>query len=508
MPNPAYNIKTALDAFGIELAIDLQTGRLINDSRQVSTGDVFCAVIGSQGDGRKFIDQAILSGASLVLAQCHHKQQHGNTITRKLTDDSGCDIAIEIVQFYQLDELLFEFASQYYAEPLSHLKVVGVTGTNGKTSTTQFVASMLETLGSSTAVIGTTGAGKINNLTPLNNTTPGATELNHLLAGFVEQNIENVAMEVSSHALEQGRISAKHIDVAVFTNLSRDHLDYHQTMEAYAEAKFGLFSQCANQVAVINGDDGYGQQWLETLTQPTIVFGKTEVVKAAKRFVYASSIALTNQGVNFDVETESASASVSCSLLGEFNVDNLLAAIGALLALGYPLDAIVPTVTDVLPSIGRMESFIAKGKALAVVDYAHTPDALENALNSCRKHCEGELWVVFGCGGDRDKGKRAQMGEAAERFADHVVITNDNPRSEAPELIANDILSGCEHPERITVMLDRKQAVASTLAHAKPNDIVLLAGKGHENTITIGTNVIEYSERGLVQSIYQTGERA
>ncbi|NMP32041.1 UDP-N-acetylmuramoyl-L-alanyl-D-glutamate--2,6-diaminopimelate ligase [Thalassotalea sp. M1531] len=508
MPNTVstFNIAKALSQFDIEIEYTC-SNQITNDSRQVTHGDVFCAVIGSESDGRQFIDQAIAAGAVLVIAQCHHQQQHGNVISRSVESISGEVLTAQIVQFYELNEKLFELAAHYYHQPVNELSLIGVTGTNGKTSTTQIIASLLEHCGKKSAVIGTTGAGSLNSLAPIANTTPGPTELNHLMAGFVEQKIQHVAMEVSSHALDQGRILPSQLDVAVFTNLSRDHLDYHQTMEEYAAAKFSIFSGSAGQTAIINGDDVYGQQWLTLINQPSYVYGRSGQVKTYEQFVYGSNISLSEHGITFTIETSTDQVEVTTQLLGMFNIDNLLAAIATMLALGFSLKDISPAIEKVEPSQGRMEAYSTIGMATAVVDYAHTPDALENALMACREHCQGELWVVFGCGGDRDKGKRAQMGAIAEKYAEHVVITNDNPRSEAPELIANDILSGCSHTEKITVMLDRKQAVRSAIAHAKAEDLVLLAGKGHENNIEIAGQIIEYSERAVVKSLYQAGER-
>jgi len=500
-----FDISKTLAAFDISIE-KITTARLTNDSRKVKENDVFCAVIGTEIDGRQFIEKAIESGAALVIAQCHHKQQHGNKIHRKVTLDNGNKRSATIVQFYQLADKLAEFSSLYYQTPQKKLTLIGVTGTNGKTSTSQIIARLLSQLGKKSAVIGTTGAGEVEHLQPLANTTPGPTELMQLMAEFVKQNISHVAMEVSSHALDQGRFQTKDLAVAIFTNLSRDHLDYHQTMEEYAAAKFAIFSNQPDQVAVINADDEYGKQWLSALKQPCIAFGMQASVKEYDKFVHAENIKHTENGMTFTVTTQDACFDVDTQLLGDFNVENLIASIACIVALDVDLPTLLPAIANVKPSDGRMETFNAPNKPTTVVDYAHTPDALKNALVACRRHCEGALWVVFGCGGDRDKGKRAQMGAIAQQYADHVVITNDNPRSEAPELIANDILSGCTHTEKITVMLDRKQAVRSSIAHAKANDLVLLAGKGHENNIEIAGKVIEYSERAVVNDLYQVGE--
>ncbi|WP_448212885.1 UDP-N-acetylmuramoyl-L-alanyl-D-glutamate--2,6-diaminopimelate ligase [Colwellia sp. MEBiC06753] len=508
IPNnlPEHAISQALAAFDIEFS-PMATGDLVNDSRQIKAGDIFCAVIGSASDGRQFIEKAIAAGARLILAQCHHSQQHGNMIERSVEQADGTINTAKIIQFYNLATRLFDLAAIYYQNPQQQLTLIGVTGTNGKTSTSQMIASLLNTCQHKAAVIGTTGAGMIENLTPIANTTPGPTELNQLMASFVEQDISHVAMEVSSHALEQQRIQAGQFAVAVFTNLTREHLDYHQTMAAYAQAKFEIFSGQQSQVAVINADDDYGQVWLKQLEQPVIAYGRSEKIARYARFVQASDIELSAHGISFTINTEHESVKANSQLLGMFNVDNALAAVATLLALDIPLARIAQAISQLTPSAGRMETYFADNKPTAIVDYAHTPDALENALVACQQHCQGELWVVFGCGGDRDKGKRPQMGSIAERYAQHVIITNDNPRSEAPELIAHDILSGCTRTEKITVMLDRNQAVRSTLIHAKPNDVVLLAGKGHESNIDIAGKIIEYNERAVVSQFYQGGEQ-
>ncbi len=498
MHKDAYSIADALALFDINVP-DVESSALVNDSRLVGEHAIFCAVMGSQADGRQYIDLAIGAGAPMVIAQCHSAAQHGNVIERV-----GQNGKVSIVQFFELDKHLSTLAQCYYGYPHHALKMVGITGTNGKTSTSQMVANCFSALSQQSAVIGTIGAGQIGALIPTVNTTPGPTELNALLAKFVQEGTKVVAMEVSSHALDQHRVSPEMMDIAVFTNLSRDHLDYHNTMDEYAKAKFKLFTGTKSQVAVINGDDAFGNSWLTQLNdqQDVIAFGRTDRIAHYARYVKAKNVTCTTHGLSFTLETEKASFEVTSKLMGDFNVDNLLAATGVLRAADIAVEDIVRILPNIQACDGRMEAFSLTDKATCVVDYAHTPDALENALKACRQHCEGKLWVVFGCGGDRDQGKRALMGEIAERLANHVVLTNDNPRNEAPEMIVSNILSGCQHPEKITVILDRSQAVTSTLANAAPQDMVLLAGKGHENTIQIGSNIIQYSERELVMSIY------
>ena len=499
MPNHSrFSINLALNVFNVTANIELTENserQLVNDSRLVKTGDIFAATLGSVSDGRNYIEKAISLGAELIIAQTEVAKEHGKVI--KINN-------IDVVYFYQLNEHLFSLSSLYYLQPSKKLVSIGITGTNGKTTTSQIVSQLLEFCGKSCAVIGTTGAGKLNALMPIANTTPGPTELNKLLSEFVNNDITHVAMEVSSHALEQNRVISSVIDIAVFTNLSRDHLDYHQTMEKYAAAKFKIFAQSPKQVAVINGDDDVAKQWLETLNaqQPVYVYGLSESIKNNACYAMASAIRNTSSGVEFLLNTHLGNITINSALMGAFNISNLLASVAVLLSQGYSLVEITSAISGLSPVIGRMEVFSANNKPTAIVDYAHTPDALENALIACKEHCKGELWVVFGCGGDRDKGKRSLMGMIAEKNADHVVITNDNPRTENPDNIAADVVSGCEFPKKIKVELDRKQAVLNTISNAGINDTVLFAGKGHENYILMGTEKHYYNERELLQSIY------
>jgi len=482
-----------------DLALLENCHAIVNDTRELSENDVFCAVIGAQQDGREYIDQAIKLGSSVVLIECTSALQHGEITKARVGNNSALAI-----KFFQLNYHLFSLCQLYYQEPQKEIKMIGVTGTNGKTSTCQIITKLLEANQQSCAVIGTLGAGKVNALTPIANTTPGATELHQYLNEFKAEGIANVAMEVSSHALSQRRITNNIIDIAVFTNLTRDHLDYHLTMDAYSAAKKEIFTGNSNQIAILNGDDQQAQQWLANWNeqQTCIVYGKKIKADQYKQYILANNIHHTIHGTSFDLITHLGKQAIKSPFLGDFNIDNLLAAIAVLMAKKIDLSTIAQTVSQLTPVIGRMESYSYAQLPMAVVDYAHTPDALKNALIACRMHCQGELWVVFGCGGDRDKGKRALMGEIAEKLADHITITNDNPRGEAPELIATDIIAGCAHPEKITVMLDRKQAVLSTLVKAKTGDLVLLAGKGHEKTIIIGDKSVDYSERNVVQQFY------
>jgi UDP-N-acetylmuramoyl-L-alanyl-D-glutamate--2,6-diaminopimelate ligase len=315
-------------------------------------------------------------------------------------------------------------------------------------------------------------------------------------------------MEVSSHALEQKRVTGSIFDIAVFTNLSRDHLDYHGTMADYAAAKRQLFTHNEKQVAVLNGDEKQTQGWLKNW--PSLnnlwVYGRSELVRQQPKFVSCGEVKHHNQGVDFTLKTHLGDIDIQSALLGDFNIDNLLAVIAVLLIEEISLGTIAEKVSRVKAISGRMEAFSAQGAPTAGVDYAHTPDALEKALIACRQHCHGELYVVFGCGGDRDKGKRPLMAQVAQQYADKMIVTNDNPRTESPENIIEDVLAGLTDKMKANVIVDRKKAVQHTLENAQSNDVVLLAGKGHENYIILGQNKIDYNERQIVKNFFDKFE--
>ena len=506
-PSRQFMIQLLYD-FAIKLPDDFtQTNRLgdlTNDSRQLNSGDVFCAIIGHVVDGRKYISGAINQGASLVLAECADKNDHGNIVFQQ-------DVAV--VSFYQLNKKLFNFASTYYQKPQANMTMIGITGTNGKTSTSQLLGQILTRCQKPCAIIGTNGTGMVDNLQTIENTTPSATDLVQLFNQFNKQKITHLAMEVSSHALEQGRINGNAFDIAVFTNLSRDHLDYHGSMTDYAAVKRQLFIHNDKQVAVLNADDSQVKTWLKTWpeNQKNLwLYGRSDLVRNSNQFVSCHAIEHHNQGVNFILNTHLGDIKIHSPLLGDFNIDNLLAVIAVLLIEGISLDDISQKITGIKAIAGRMEAFSVKpslsttfATPTAVVDYAHTPDALEKALKACRQHCYGSLYVLFGCGGDRDKGKRALMAQVAEKHADYLVITNDNPRTEAPMSIIDDILKGLTPQAQHKVIVDREQAVLATLKKATGDDVVLLAGKGHEDYIILGKEKIDYNERKIVMEFFK-----
>jgi UDP-N-acetylmuramoyl-L-alanyl-D-glutamate--2,6-diaminopimelate ligase len=511
MPKQQNKIVAVLNRFGINLAdifSDNTTegllGDLHNDSRAIKSGDIFCAIIGSAQDGRVYTQIAVNNGASLIISECESELDHGKLSRLKNTNDKE----IIVVNFYQLNNALFSLSKLFYGNPQSQMSMIGITGTNGKTSTSQLLGQLLSSLNMPCGIIGTNGYGLVDALTPLNNTTPSATDLHQIFSQFIDNKVTCVAMEASSHALEQGRVYADLFDIALFTNLSRDHLDYHSTMAEYAAAKKRIFTGDSSQIAVLNGDDKQAQQWLNTWPAQQIVwvFGKEKQHNANQYYVQASNIVHSEQGVSFTLNTHLGNIEINSPLLGDFNVDNLLAAISVLMIQHISIEQIAEKIKGLSPIAGRMESTSLTGHATTVVDYAHTPDALEKALMACKQHCHGNLWVVFGCGGDRDKGKRPLMTKAANQIADFLVITSDNPRTENAQVIVDDMMAELDQEKRseITVILDREQAVLSTLKSAQENDIVLLAGKGHENYIIMGNETIEYNEREIVANYYNT----
>jgi len=506
------SLRTILASFQITLPntlkLTIKHGHMTNDSRAIKSGDIFCAIIGHAEDGRHYITQAIKNGASVILSECEHQAQHGTL------DCSTVNTDVAVINFYQLNTQLFSLASAYYQAPEKKMTMIGITGTNGKTSTSQLLGQLLTACHFKSAVIGTNGAGIVASnsaisLKELANTTPSATDLQQFFYDFSRQQVSHVAMEVSSHALEQGRVSGNIFDIAMFTNLSRDHLDYHGSMAAYASAKKQLFTHDNKQMAVLNADDKQAQLWLKDWQNPENLwlYGRNKQLTTYARFVKAEAIIHHSNGVTFTLNSHLGDIEINSPLLGDFNIDNLLAVISVLLIQGVSLDEIAKQVVSIQAINGRMEKFSAlkplDKSVTAVVDYAHTPDALEKALFACRQHCHGQLHVVFGCGGDRDKGKRALMAQAAENYADCIVVTSDNPRTEAPMSIIEDILSGLIHPEKAVVVENRKQAVLETLAQAADEDVVLLAGKGHEDYIIIGKEKIDYNERLVVIDFFK-----
>ncbi|MCX7513994.1 UDP-N-acetylmuramoyl-L-alanyl-D-glutamate--2,6-diaminopimelate ligase [Frateuria sp. STR12] len=442
---------------------DLRICGLTLDSRQVQPGEAFIALRGTRAHGIAFAAEAVARGAALVLAEAPMV--------------AGFTPGVPVLWIDDLHARLGEIAARFYDHPSRALRVVGVTGTNGKTSTVQLVTQALARLGHRAASIGTLGAGFHGRLDEGERTTPDAINVQRLLAQFRDQGAQFVAMEVSSHALEQGRVGAVAFEVAAFTNLTRDHLDYHGTMEAYGAAKARLFAWPGLKAAAINVDDAFGRELAARLPQSVRAWRTSAAGASAE--VTARAIATSAEGLAFELCTTWGEHSLRSALLGRFNVENLLTVVACLGALGEPFARIVEAVEALTPVNGRMNRLGGDGRhPLVVVDYAHTPDALEQALTALRAHCAGQLICVFGCGGERDAGKRPQMGAIAERLADVAIVTDDNPRGEDGDAIVAQIRAGMQAPAAIE--RDRAAAIGLALARAGTDDVVLIAGKGHE----------------------------
>jgi UDP-N-acetylmuramoyl-L-alanyl-D-glutamate--2,6-diaminopimelate ligase len=435
------------------------------DSREVRPGDLFLAVPGSTVDGRQHIADALARGAAAVAYEVQ-----GATVL-PLTD-------APLIPVRGLAGQLSRIAGRFYSEPARHLRVIGVTGTNGKTSVTQLIAQALDLLGMPCGLIGTLGSGFHGELKSGRMTTPDAVKVQATLADLRKAGARAVAMEVSSHALEQGRVAALDFAIAVFTNLSRDHLDYHGSMQAYADAKARLFAWPTLRARVINLDDALGR---DLANRPGLsrVIGYSLDDPAAGLF--CRDVRFDDHGVSATLLTGQGTFSLRSSLLGRFNLSNLLAAIGALVAMDYPVDEILKIVPKLQGPEGRVQRLGGGDRPLVVVDYAHTPDALEKILEALRPHASGKLLCLFGCGGDRDRGKRPLMARVAEDLADEVIVTDDNPRSEAPAAIFDDIRPGFTRLEQVRFVPGRGAAIAQAIAQAKAGDVVVLAGKGHED---------------------------
>ena len=402
----------------------------------------------------------------------------------------------------QLGAHLGEIAARFYDHPARALKLIGVTGTDGKSSLVHFLAQA-----TGGAMLGTIGYGKLDALEPASHTTPDSLRVQQYLARFRDAGIETVAMEVSSHALAQGRVAAVEYHIGVFTNLSRDHLDYHRDMEDYFLAKASLFARPL-PVAVINIDDAHGRRLLDEnrvhpATRVIAVSSHDQTHPRAAQTLRARNIVLSPDGIAYTLETEAEQVAIQSGLLARFNVDNLLNTAACLLALGTPFAAIPAKLAALHGVPGRAERIGLGNGAAAIIDYAHTPAALANILQGVRAHVPGKLWCVFGCGGDRDRGKRPLMAQAAEQYADAVVITDDNPRTENPADIIADSLRGMGHREKAWIKRPREEAIRFVLPQLEAGDAVVIAGKGHEDYQILGTTKHHYSDQETVRTWLQ-----
>jgi UDP-N-acetylmuramoyl-L-alanyl-D-glutamate--2,6-diaminopimelate ligase len=499
-PTPAETLWRPLKALlggGIEVPDDVEVADLTLDSRQVRSGAAFLACRGRRRHGLDFARAAVDAGARAVLWE-----------PAPGVSAPQFPPPVLVVAVPELSAQAGYIADRFFGAPSARLAVTGITGTNGKTTCAWLLAAALNASGRSCAYLGTLGSGVGGQLLAGTHTTPDAVSLHRQLAQLRDAGALAVAMEVSSHALDQHRCAGVRFQVAVFTNLSRDHLDYHGDLDSYASAKSALFEWPTLAARVINVDDPLGLE-LASRAPPDaalIVTGRrtdpAERVPGA-RYIRALRSAHAPQGLEIALDSSWGQGSIRSPLIGDFNVDNLLTVLGVLLANGMALEPACRVLASCQAPPGRMQVVGGGALPLAIVDYAHTPDALDKALRAARAHCAGRLLCVFGCGGERDRGKRAPMGAVAESLADALYITDDNPRGEDPQRIVADILAGLHHPERARVQHDRAASIGAAVAAAGAGDVVLVAGKGHEDYQLAGSERRAFSDLAQVRAALQ-----
>jgi len=451
--------------------------KLVTDSRQIQPGNLFIALAGQHTNGADYIAAAIAQGAAAVLINAQGSQE-------PITYQNN----VPIIPIQNLQQSLGELAARFYHYPSQKLRIIGVTGTNGKTTCTHFLAQMLESLGIRCGIIGTLGCGFYGQLQETGFTTPDAIRLQSILDRFVKEGAKAIAMEVSSHSIHQGRINGIDFEAAIFTNLTQDHLDYHGTMENYAAEKYRFLAEFPVKQLVINQDDAYGKKWVEKLQQSQrSVYGYSKTSNSRHQ-------EFSLRGIKASITTNWGDAILTLPVVGEFNLDNALAVVNVLCLMGFSLEKIVNEMQYLKAVPGRMQTVGHGKQPLIIVDFAHTPDALEKVLQTLRSLTKARLICVFGCGGDRDQSKRALMGAIVEKLADVAIITNDNPRDESPEEIASNILAGFTNPGRALIELDRSKAIEKSIQLASATDCILIAGKGAERYQQIGNEKLPFSD--------------
>lgn len=456
------------------------------DSRQVQAGSLFVCINGFTVDGHDFAQQAIQSGASAILAE------------RELTT---IDLKVPYIVVADTKRALAQLADYFYNQPTKKLRLIGVTGTNGKTTTTHIIDEILKANNEVTGLIGTMYI-KIGDQTiDVKNTTPESLVLQKTFADMVEHRVTTATMEVSSHALDMGRVRGCDYDIAVFTNLTQDHLDYHKTMEEYARAKGILFAQLGSSInyenpkfAILNNDDSISELYKKLTAGAQILTYGID----SDSDVRATNITMNGQGTTFTLTTPVGEAHISMKLVGKFSVYNVLAAVSTAIAAKVPFQVIIDTVQNMQGVAGRFELVNENQEYTVIVDYSHTPDSLENALSTVKQFAKGKVYTIVGCGGDRDKTKRPIMAQIAVKNSDEAIFTSDNPRTEDPVQILKDMEAGVQG-EQYKVFVDRKDAIYYAVGHALKDDIILIAGKGHETYQIIGKQVLDFDDRKIAR---------
>ena len=488
----------------IEACQGITINTLVQDNRKARNGNLFIAYQGFNTHGLLYAQDAVAKGASVVLWD--GDLENRNEILDSISNKVLC------VHCEDLKNKVGAIASRYYEQPSLSMNTIGVTGTDGKTSVAHFLAQCLDAHDVHCGVLGTLGNGFINDLHPTGLTTVDALHIHKMLFDIQQAGAKHVVMEVSSHGLDQGRVNGVAFTTAVFTNIATDHLDYHGTLDNYAAAKKRLFCTPGLGTAVINLDDEYGRSLAKEVREHVCVWGYslnadvTAYKEYADYFVNAVEIKPFERGCHLSVETPGGSAKFDIPLIGRFNVANALAVLSTLLVSRLSFDDAVNSLAAVHPVDGRVEIISEDDKPVVVVDYAHTEQGLKAVCQSVRDHFSGEMWCVFGCGGDRDRSKRALMAKVAEQYADKIIVTTDNPRHEDPQKIVDEVMAGFSSVANVEAMLDRRQAIDIAIANAQPGDVVLLAGKGHETSQIVGDVHIAFDDRRVAHEFLSARE--
>jgi len=493
----AMTLKQLLrDYVAIDCLPDIPVTGMSMDSRDIQPGNIFVALAGNREHGLAYAEAAVARGAVAVLCDRQFDQYCQQILSALMTQ-------VVCVPVLNLKAHLGDIASAFYGRASSRLFTVGVTGTDGKTSVSHFIAQALHQPDQPVAVLGTIGNGLVDQLREASHTTADVIQVHRMIAEFEQQGARSLCMEVSSHGLDQGRVNAVDFDVAVLTNLGRDHLDYHGGIAEYRRAKQRLFQRPELKSVVLNLDDPFGRQLAGELPAGTDIWGYGRELAddcGVQHMVRATSVRVHGHGLGLHIVAPGGEADVEIPLLGEFNVANVLATLAVLLIKGIAFDDAIGRLQKLATVPGRMQVISVEREPLVVVDYAHTPQALASVLASLRKHCEAKLLCVFGCGGDRDRGKRPLMAQAAEQYADRVIVTDDNPRTEESAAIIQDIMAGFSDSDRVEVIADRRQAIAQAIREAGERDIVLIAGKGHESYQIIGRQKYPFSDSDIARA--------
>ncbi|XBC44562.1 MAG: UDP-N-acetylmuramoyl-L-alanyl-D-glutamate--2,6-diaminopimelate ligase [Buchnera aphidicola (Schlechtendalia peitan)] len=464
------------------------------DSRKVKPGNLFCALQGAKKHGDIFIEQAIKNGAIAIL--CETKQKYHGQITQTIH-------SIPIICFSKLSQNLFKILNRYYNIE-NKLTLIGITGTNGKSSVAHIIAQWNNLLNQKIGIMGTLGNGTYNDLEPSENTTESPIKIYNFFLKMLTKNIKIVAMEISSHGIAQNRILNLKFSIAILTNVTSDHLDYHKTIDNYVDTKWRFLSTYNIKTFIINADDSFGKIWIKKLSKHDIVVISIHPnfnYSSFKKWIYAYHIINKTYHTYIYFNSSWGSGILKSKLIGLFNVTNLLLSISTLLILGHPLSFLIQICKYINPIFGRMQTFKILNKPSVIVDYAHNVDAFKNVLQTVRTLYHHKIWCIFGCGGDRDKSKRSLMGKIAEQLADKIILTNDNPRNENSISIIEDIIKGCKYKKNIYIIENREQAINFAIKHAKPHDCIIILGKGHERYQIIKDKKYYFSDQKIIKKL-------